>query len=259
MRRMSATCPWLLLAAGLEIGLSACIDDGLSGLPDRAMITAGRARGAISLLPQRPEAPGGWAVSAAASRLGEVAVPVAGLDGVLAEVAAGHAVVIGQGVHAPAVATGYDLRAGTMTVLGGDGRSGAQPLARWRRHWEAGGLWAVAVMLPGELPVAGDQESYLRAAARVEQAASPWEAVLVYDAGLARWPDNAGALSGLGNSLFHLGDAKGAAAAFAAAIERSNDASERERIRHLAADAIGTGVAAQPVSATEKSLSDPGQ
>ncbi len=259
MKSMSATYPWLLLAAGLEIGLSACTDDGLRGLPDRAAVSGRRADEAMALLPGRPEAAGGWSVSAAANRVGDLAVPVAGLDAILAEVAAGHAVVVGQGVHAPGVATGYDLGAGTLTVLGADGRSRAQPLGRWRRHWMAAGLWAVTVMLPGELPAAADEDAYLRAAARLEQAASPWEAVLAYDAGLALWPNDTGALTGLGKSLYDLGDSKGAAAAFAAALQHSRDPTERERIGHLAAAMAGPGVAAQPVSTTEKPLSDPGQ
>ncbi|HIJ62819.1 MAG TPA: hypothetical protein HPQ04_09030 [Rhodospirillaceae bacterium] len=201
------------------------------GLPKSAALPLGRAETAVGLLPGWPDPDPARLVSAAASRQGSVAIALDGIDGVLAEVAAGHAVVMGTGRHAPVVAAGFDVAAGEVLLVGGPGRIYRQPLAAWRDDGDPPGFWAVAVVPPGELPVAADCAAYLRAAARLLQLGSPWEAVLAFDAGVARWPEDADALAGLGASLGHLGDPEGAARAMAAAQALSRDGAEKDTSR----------------------------
>lgn len=217
------------IAASMVL-LAACAPISGIGLPDRASVAADRVEAALSLLPRHPDPEAQHSVSLLASRQGRVAIGLESLDAVLAEIAAGHAVVMAEGIRAPSVAAGFDLESGELLLVGGGGRLVRQPLAAWSRP--SGDLWAVVVIPPGELPVAADCATYLRAVARLLQVGSPWEAVLAYDAGVARWPGDADALAGLGASLGGLGDRQGAAQALAAAAGmRSKPEKETSRDR----------------------------
>ena len=206
------------------------------GLPKQAALPAGRAETALGLLPGRPEPDPAWLVSLAASRQGSVAIALDDFDAVLAEVAAGHAVVMGHGLHAPLVAVGFDLTTGEVLLVGGRARILRQPLAAWRDDGDLARFWAVAVIPPGELPVVADCATYLRAASRLLRLGSPWEAVLAYDAGVARWPEEADALAGLGASLGDLGDRQGAAQALAAAAALGREPSVPESMAEAEKD-----------------------
>lgn len=248
MTRMSPAYP-VLLATAAVMWAAGCAELGLGPLPRQAAVSEDSLRGAASYLPQRPEIEASSSVSTQASRQGRVAVVLEDTDALLAEVAAGHLVVVGQGVHAPNLAVGYDLDADVLLVMDGTNSVIRQPLSMWRTGWRASARWAVAVMPPGELPASVDKKAYLSAAARLRQSASPWEAVLAYDAGVARWPEDADAFSGLARSLYDLGDVQGAAAAFTAALSVSRDPGQRERIARLAAS-----MGALPLAAARAAL-----
>lgn len=153
------------------------------------------------------------------------------LDALLRELAAGHPVVVLQNLGlaiAPtwhfAVVVGYDL-AGEELVL----RSGLEERQRmhWRTFehtWARGGHWAFVALPPGELAVAADEATTAQAAVAFERVAAPASAARVYQAMLARWPDNLVAAIGAGNARAAGGDIDGALRAFEAAAARHDSA-----------------------------------
>lgn len=179
------------------------------------------------------------AVYASAGRLGKLAIPLDRPELVLAELAAGHAVVIGQAEHADGIAAGYDVDSNRLSLYAPPGGVRELSLAGWANGWRQAQRWAVLLLGPGELPVRPDPASYVRAAASLEQAGSPWEAVLAYDAGVAQWPDNPRVRAGLAQCLYKLGAVREAVVSLAEAISLTGDATERQRILHLADDLQG--------------------
>jgi hypothetical protein len=164
---------------------------------------------------------------AAARRNGRLAATVGDLRGVLAEIAAGHPVVVFQNLGLDsvpvwhfAVAYGYDLAAGRIMLRSGEIENLATDLAVFERTWRRAGHWALVVLPPDRLPASAGEAEVVRAAVGLERAARVREAVVIYGAAHDRWPESLGAAMGLGNARFTLGDAAGAEAAFRAAVRR---------------------------------------
>ncbi len=160
-------------------------------------------------------------IIAAARRNGRLAVPISRLSDLLAEVAAGHPVVVFQNLGLEwytkwhfAVAVGYDLEAREIVLRSGLDARRRTPLATFEHTWARADYWAVAVMPPERLPVTADERTLVRAAAGLERAGRFAEAEIAYAAILDRWPASFGALMGLGNARFSLGDPRGAEAVF---------------------------------------------
>ena len=158
---------------------------------------------------------------AAARRHGRLAVPVTNLGDLLAELAAGHPVLVLQNLGLDwwqvwhyAVAVGYDRAAGVLVL-----RSGAQArhevaLATFERTWARAGHWALVILPPDRVPASADPAAVVRAAAALEQTGEVTAAGVAYDAILGRWPDSAGALLGRGNVRYAEHDLDGAELAF---------------------------------------------
>lgn len=166
-------------------------------------------------------------VMAAARRHGRLAVPVTGLADLLAELAAGHPVLVFQNLALGwfprwhfAVAVGYDLDEDEIVLRSGAEPRHVTPLGTFERTWARGERWALVVLPPGMLPKTAGEVAVVRAAIGLERAGRLAEAATVYADIARRWPGSHPALIGLGNARYALGDPSGAEEAFRAAIER---------------------------------------
>jgi tetratricopeptide (TPR) repeat protein len=162
---------------------------------------------------------------AGARRNGRLAVPVGSLDLLLAELAAGHPVIVFQNLSLPilpqwhfAVAIGYDLETGEIILRSGRTERLAMPLSVFERTWERTGYWGLVVLPPNRLPARGNERELLRAAIGLEQADRPREAAIAYATIATSWPSSFGAQIGLGNALLAAGDSPGAERAFRRSI-----------------------------------------
>lgn len=172
-------------------------------------------------------------IVSAARRHGRLAVPVGRLADLLAEITAGHPVIVFQNLGLEvfpkwhfALAVGYDLAAGTITLHSGREAGRVIGLATFERTWTRAGSWALVVLPPGELPATGSAVTVARAAIGLERAGQPGAARDAYRAMQSRWPDDLGSWIGLGNTSYALGDLAAAEAAFrlASALHPANPA-----------------------------------
>lgn len=143
------------------------------------------------------------------------------LSSLLAEVAAGHPVVVLQNLGLDwlprwhyAVVVGFDLERREVVLRSGPDARRVTPLAVFERTWRRGDYWAMVAMPPGELPRTAEEQPYLQAVAALERIGRQREAAEAYTAALARWPESRAARFGLGNARYALGDLAGAEAAF---------------------------------------------
>ena len=101
---------------------------------------------------------------ASARRSDRLAVPLHGLQPLLAELAAGHPVLVLQNLGLDwypqwhyAVAIGYDLEAGTLTLHSGEQAAEVTPLATFAQTWQRAEQWGLLVLPPDSLPAAVDE------------------------------------------------------------------------------------------------------
>lgn len=170
-------------------------------------------------------------VVAAARRNGRLAVPVDTLADLLAELDAGHPVLVFQNLALDwvpqwhfAVAVGYDLAAGDLILRSGTEQRRITNLSTFEHTWARGDYWALVVLPTDTLPATASELEVLQAASGLEQTARPADALITYQAVLGRWPGSLGAAMGLGNTRYALGDRDGAREAFSQAVDRHPDA-----------------------------------
>jgi hypothetical protein len=72
--------------------------------------------------------------------------------------------------------------------------------------WQGSDFWGIVALHPGEMPAHVDRRGYLKAAAALEATSQPEAARAAYRAALDRWPGDAIAWLGLGNTAFALGE-----------------------------------------------------
>jgi tetratricopeptide (TPR) repeat protein len=200
-------------------------------------------------------------VLAAARRNERLAVPVGTMRDLLAELAAGHPVLVFQNLGLDwypqwhyAVAIGYDLNRGDLVLHSGTERRYVTPLSTFERTWARGGHWALVVLPPGELPATADEATVLRAATGLEQAERYDAAAAAYAAVAERWPDSLGAWMGLGNARYAAGDLEAAEAAFRTATERHPGAAAAwNNLAHVLGEKGGRR--AEALAAAERAVS----
>ncbi|MEM7021269.1 MAG: PA2778 family cysteine peptidase [Pseudomonadota bacterium] len=181
---------------------------------------------------------------AAARRADRLAVPIQGVEPLLAELAAGHPVLVLQNLALDwyaqwhyAVAIGYDLEEGTVTLHSGEEANRVMPLMTFARTWERADSWGLAVLPADQLPVMVDESTVLEAAVGLEQAGQYDSAVAAYGAALERWPDSFPALIGLGNARLAAGHLARAEAAFRTAVSFHPDqAAAWNNLAHVLAE-----------------------
>lgn len=166
-----------------------------------------------------------------ARRNGRLAIPVRDLRDLLREIAAGHPVIVFQNLGLDivplwhfAVAVGYDLDQGEIVLRSGRRKRRLTRLDTFEHTWRRAGQWALVVTPPDEFPATAGEGPVLCAAAALERAGRHIEAVLAYSAAAECWRDSLGALMGLGNAFYALGEVEGAEAAFRGAAERHPEA-----------------------------------
>ena len=144
------------------------------------------------------------------------------LKDVLAEVAAGNAVIVLQnlGLFASrpywhyAVIIGYDLQTKEIFLHSGATARRAMKFGLFEFLWLDGGRWSMVALAPGRLPASAHEERMATAAAALERTGHAAEAHLAYTALLQRWPDSLVGWMGLGNTAYALGQSAEAEAAF---------------------------------------------
>ena len=149
----------------------------------------------------------------AARRHGRLAVPVTDLSALLAELAAGHPVLVLQNLGlalAPrwhyAVAIGYDRAAGELVLRSGREARRRVSFATFERTWARADHWALAILPPDRLPATAGAADLLQAAAALERSGRPGAAATAYQTMLQRRPDSLGALIGLANARYGAGE-----------------------------------------------------
>lgn len=161
------------------------------------------------------------ALIAGARRHGRIAYPISGTEPLLAELAAGHPVIVLMNLSFfwypkwhYAVAIGYDQSADDIILHSGQIKNERLSLRIFENLWARSERWGLLVLPPAVLPGQAEEDPWLQAAMGLERAGQGGAAVKAYDAALSRWPASFGAWLGLGNSRYAIGDLVGAAAAF---------------------------------------------
>jgi hypothetical protein len=162
-----------------------------------------------------------------ARRHGRLAYPIAGPEPLLAELCAGHPVIVLQNLGLSwypiwhyAVVVGYDANEGIVIL-----HSGAIPykhlsVSVFERTWARSDHWGLLVLPPSRFPATATEDAYISAVLGLEKAGT-WEAAVKgYKNAITRWPDSLTAHIGLGNSYYALGDQDSAEAAFRIATHR---------------------------------------
>ncbi|MFP4560163.1 MAG: PA2778 family cysteine peptidase [Thiohalorhabdus sp.] len=164
-------------------------------------------------------------ILAAARRRGRLAIPVKDLEGVVAEVAAGHPVLVFQNLGLDwlprwhyAVLVGYDLGKGQVVLHTGRREAREVALSTFERTWERGGRWALVVLPPGEMPATAGPFAVLEGGVGLERAGRHAAAERAYAAVTRRWPDRVEGWIGLGNVRYHQGELEGAESAYREAV-----------------------------------------
>jgi hypothetical protein len=165
------------------------------------------------------------AMVAAVRRRERVPYPVTRIEDLLAEIAAGHPVMVLENRGLPglarwhyAVGVGYDLDDETIWFHDGRAEPAARSLRGFNTLWGRSGSWGLLVLPPERLPARVTEDGWVKALAGLETAGR-WEtAARGYEAALERWPASLGAWMGLGNALYAQGHLEKAAAAFEAAV-----------------------------------------
>lgn len=152
------------------------------------------------------------ALVGAARRHARVAYPLADMEALLTEVAAGHPVIVLQNLGLSwypiwhyAVVIGYDRTEETVILHSG---TNARESLSWRvfnNTWARSDYWGLVVLEPTQLPATAREKSYLEAVLGLEKARQWQAAVAGYKTALVHWPHSLPALMGLGNSLYAWG------------------------------------------------------
>jgi tetratricopeptide (TPR) repeat protein len=183
------------------------------------------------------------ALIAAARRHGHLAYPITGSEALVAELAAGHPVLVLQNLGLSwyprwhyAVAIGYDRPGDKIVLHSGKIEADHMPFRVFDNTWARSDRWGLVVLSPDRLPATATEETYLAAAVGLEQARQHQAAAAAYQTALNRWPDSFVAWMGLGNSLYAMEDPVGAEQAFrgAAKLQPVNGAAFNNLARALA-------------------------
>lgn len=144
-----------------------------------------------------------------ARRNGALAVQTTSLRNLLAEIAAGHPVLVFQNLGLElwpqwhfAVAYEYDLARDVIVLHSGKTERRVTDLNQFTRTWERADNWAVTITRPSHLPAKAHVTDVLEGAAGLERASRLQAAADAYAAVSQRWPDNIAARMGRGNVMF---------------------------------------------------------
>jgi len=199
------------------------------------------------------------ALVGAARRHGRVAYPIFGSEALLAEIAAGHPVIVLVNLGLSwypkwhyAVAIGYDREAGEVILH--SGRTPNERLTWWlfMNIWQRSDFWGLLVLPASSLPATADEGAWLAAVAGLEHVGQWQEASVGYGTAITRWPGNGAAWMGLGNSLYQKGDLAGAERSFreATRLQPENGAAWNNMAHVL----VGLGRRAEALAAARQAV-----
>jgi Tetratricopeptide repeat/Peptidase_C39 like family len=150
------------------------------------------------------------------------------LDDVVAEIAAGHPVLVLQNLRIEslpvwhfAVVVGYDVEHERVILRSGTTQRLEMSTHSFLRTWDLAHRWAMIVLEPGALPGRADAGSYIAAAAGLESAGRLEAAGRAYQRAARTWPQESLAWLGLGNVAYAQSDYPAAVAAYRNALAQS--------------------------------------
>lgn len=145
----------------------------------------------------------------AARRNSMMAIPIEGLASLLAEISAGHPVIVFENLafnwypqYHYAVVYGFDLDQEKIIMHSGPEAGKRWDMKKFERSWMLGDYWGLVVLPPGELAASASELAHVTAAAALEKLEKTGEAEKSYMAILNRWPNSLASLIGLGNLAF---------------------------------------------------------
>ena len=157
----------------------------------------------------------------AARRHGRVAYPITGSEPLMAEVAAGHPVIVLVNLGLSwypkwhyGVVIGFDQERDEVILHSGLTANEHLKSGVFLNIWQRGEYWGLLVLPPNRLPKTVEEDPWIEAVAGLERAGQWREAAIGYATALKRWPQSFGATMGLGNSRYSQHDLAGAAEAF---------------------------------------------
>lgn len=152
------------------------------------------------------------------------------MDALLAELDAGHPVLVLQNLSLPifpkwhyAVVIGYDINSGEVILRSGTTRRMTMPLSTFEHTWKRSGYWGMVALAPGQMPATTELAELQSALIAYEKSAPAQAAQKSYRAALQRWPNTLPLQLGLGNSAYASGDRQAAAEAFRSAATAHPD------------------------------------
>jgi hypothetical protein len=199
-------------------------------------------------------------IVAAARRNGRVAIPIDTLEALLAEIAAGHPVIVFENLSLSvlprwhfAVAIGYDLPRRTLILHSGTQARHEMALDAFERTWQRAGNWALVVLPPGSAPASRDPLPWLQAAAALERVERPADALTAYRTIRSAHPANAAARMGEANSLYALKDFRAAEESYRDVL--AADATMAEAWNNLAYALMRQGKRTDAIAAAQRAVS----
>jgi hypothetical protein len=157
----------------------------------------------------------------ATRRHGRVAYPFTDREALLAEVSAGHPVIVLVNLGLSwypkwhyAVVIGFDQEREEIILHSGVTANEHLSFRVFLNIWQRGDYWGLLVLPPDRLPARVEEGNWLEAVAGLESAGQWQSAADGYSAALKRWPNSFTSWMGLGNSRYTLPDLAGSAEAF---------------------------------------------
>jgi len=161
------------------------------------------------------------ALIGATRRHGRVAYPITGSESLLAEVAAGHPVIVLVNLGLSwypkwhyAVVIGFDQERDEVILHSGLTANEHLKSGVFLNTWQRGEYWGLLILPPNRLPNKVEEGAWLEAVAGLEKTGQWRGAAIGYATAQKRWPQSFGASMGLGNSRYSQHDFPGAAEAF---------------------------------------------
>ena len=152
------------------------------------------------------------AMIASVRRRNRIAYLLDGPQALIAEIAAGHPVVVLQNLglqwypvwhYAVVIGWGDD---GRVLLHSGTTPAKTTPLKTFERTWARSDFWGLLVLPPSRLPATANEVDYVKAVSHLERLESWPAAHQAYEAALERWPDSLPATVGIGVCLYRMGD-----------------------------------------------------
>ena len=167
------------------------------------------------------------AMIGAARRHGRVAYVISSPGELLAEVAAGHPVIVLQNLGLSwvpvwhyAVVIGYDAVSDIVMLHSGETSEKEMAMRVFDHTWSRSDYWGLLTLPPDRLPATAVEAAYAEAVLGLEKARRWPEAIQGYHAALEKWPDNFPARMGIGNAYYAMGDLPAAEQSFAEATRQ---------------------------------------